>query len=82
MLCQLTAFDVFFVAPHHMELLKPPKPFVFALKSLLPAVHFEDQFEYCFYVSVKTNEQLQSWVRFVTESRVSPSPSALRTTTR
>lgn len=81
-LCQLSAFDVFFVAQHTLEALKAPKPCVFALKSLLPRAHYEDSADYCYYVSVKTDADLQSWVKIITEARVSvlsSPPSFLQT---
>ncbi|KAK4698636.1 hypothetical protein P7C70_g7637, partial [Phenoliferia sp. Uapishka_3] len=68
-ICQLTAFDVFFVAQHVIDRLKAPKPFVFALKSLLPRVHYEKEEEYCYFVSVKTAEELHSWMKSITEAR-------------
>ncbi|KAI5480006.1 pleckstrin-like domain-containing protein [Pseudohyphozyma bogoriensis] len=69
LLCQLSSFDVFFVASHTVEQLKAPKPFVFALKSLLPRAHFEEASEYCYFVSVKTADELHGWVKSIVEAR-------------
>ncbi|KAK4055325.1 hypothetical protein OIV83_000608 [Microbotryomycetes sp. JL201] len=68
-LCQLASFDVFFVASHVIGDLKAPKPFVFALKSKLPRAHYENESEYCHFVSVKTPEELTKWVKAVVEAR-------------
>ncbi|ORY75023.1 hypothetical protein BCR35DRAFT_280976 [Leucosporidium creatinivorum] len=68
-LCQLASFEVFFVAPHVVEQLKAPKPFVFALKSRLPRAHYENQEEYCFFMSVKTVEERESWIKALIEAR-------------
>ncbi|KAM0793335.1 hypothetical protein ACM66B_000791 [Microbotryomycetes sp. NB124-2] len=68
-LCQLSSFDVFFVASHVIGELKAPKPFVFALKSKLPRAHYENESEYCHFVSVKTPEELTKWVKAVVEAR-------------
>lgn len=70
MVCQLSAFDAFFVAKHTFETIRPPKPFVFALKSLLPRAHYEDNSDYCYFFCVKTQEEMFSWIRTLTEARV------------
>ncbi|GAA5889986.1 hypothetical protein JCM5296_003670 [Sporobolomyces johnsonii] len=67
-LCQLSNFDVFFVAPEAADRLKAPKPFVFALKSRLTRAHFEEANEYCHFVSVKTAEEMLNWIKTITEA--------------
>lgn len=68
-LCSLSTFEVFFVARHIIDQLKAPKPYVFALKSKLPRAHFEDVADYCFFLSVKTPEELNSWIKRLVEGR-------------
>jgi hypothetical protein len=50
-LCQLTAFDVYFVTKSRTKALNPPKGCVFALKSLLPRLHYEDSADYSYFIS-------------------------------
>ncbi|KAK4050502.1 hypothetical protein OIO90_005085 [Microbotryomycetes sp. JL221] len=68
-LCQLSSFEVFFVANHAVGELRAPKPFVFALKSKLPRAHYENESEYCHFVSVKTQDELTKWVKMIIEAR-------------
>lgn len=69
-MCQLAAFDVFVGTPALVGQIKAPKPCVFALKSLLPRAHYEKEEDYCYFVSVKTAEELHGWVKAITEARV------------
>ncbi|GAA5988830.1 hypothetical protein JCM11641_005033 [Rhodosporidiobolus odoratus] len=67
-LCQLSNFDVYFVSTQTAEQLKAPKPFVFALKSRLTRAHFEEKSEWCHFLSVKTADEMQSWVKVILEA--------------
>ncbi|KAM0748719.1 hypothetical protein T439DRAFT_291712 [Meredithblackwellia eburnea MCA 4105] len=68
--CQLSSFEAFILAPHMIDQVKPPKPFVFALKSILPRAHYENAEEYCHYISVKSQEEADQWVEAITATKV------------
>ncbi|KAM0749434.1 hypothetical protein T439DRAFT_290783 [Meredithblackwellia eburnea MCA 4105] len=72
-LCRLIDFEAFLVAPHMLEQLKPPKPFMFALKSTLPKSKLKDEEDYCHYIGVKSQEEVNQWVKVITEAKVSDS---------
>ncbi|GAA6036830.1 hypothetical protein JCM8097_006301 [Rhodosporidiobolus ruineniae] len=67
-LCQLSNFDVFFVSPQAADQLRAPKGSVFAVKSRLTRAHFEEKSEWCHFLSVKTPDELLSWVKTVLEA--------------
>lgn len=69
-LCHLTSFEIFYVAPHAALQSKAPKPFAFAIKSVLPSAHYENHEEYCHFVAVKTEEERDGWLKNVMEARV------------
>ncbi|SCV68545.1 BQ2448_666 [Microbotryum intermedium] len=68
-LCRLATSEIFYVTPTTSQARKAPKPFCFALKSKLPRAQFEDESEYCHFVSVKTNDELSMWMKTITEAR-------------
>ncbi|GAA6005756.1 hypothetical protein JCM10207_005323 [Rhodosporidiobolus poonsookiae] len=67
-LCQLSNFDVFFVSEKGQADVKPPKPFVFALKSRLTRAHFEEKSEWCHFVSIKTSDEALGWTKTILEA--------------
>ncbi|SCZ90547.1 BZ3500_MvSof-1268-A1-R1_Chr1-3g02056 [Microbotryum saponariae] len=69
LLCRLATSEIFYVMSSTSQARKAPKPFCFALKSKLPRAQFEDEGEYCHFVSVKTNDELAMWMKTITEAR-------------
>ncbi|GAA5923551.1 uncharacterized protein JCM15063_003684 [Sporobolomyces koalae] len=67
-LCQLSNFAAFFVDPTVPQRLKAPRPHVFAMKSRLTRANFEEVSQFCVFVSVKSQEDLDSWIAAITES--------------
>jgi len=68
-LVPLASFDAFAVAPHTVQALKPPKPFVIALKSRLPRSHFEKEQEYCIFIGLRDEQEHDAWLKAITEAR-------------
>ncbi|KDE05435.1 hypothetical protein MVLG_04230 [Microbotryum lychnidis-dioicae p1A1 Lamole] len=69
LLCRLATSEIFYVMSSTSQAKKAPKSFCFALKSKLPRAQFEDEAEYCHFVSVKTNDELAMWMKTITEAR-------------
>ncbi len=68
-LVPLATFDAFALAPHAVQALKAPKPFVLALKSKLPRSHFEKEEEYCVFVGFRDEQDSDAWMKAITEAR-------------
>lgn len=68
-LCKLNTFDAFFVSPGASRRSNAPRPCLFALKSSVARHQYEDESDYCYYVAVKSNDEVTSWIKSIIEAR-------------